>query len=514
MQSINMNNSLKSVRIKDVVIQNICKTEDIEDILFIHSIFFDFLTGIISSVCLRQFYRGIETSHPMYAILFSNILFSTAISFLTFILIFLAFIEAIPCVVALSINDIIHFMPIMACIITWPAIATLRYYLLANRENDGIDLPKLTRISLTCTWVTFTIIMSIRITFMVLINFGFNIFPVNAIFIVFCLIMFSGLFFVVSYQTDRMLNEKRENLSSERKRSFANDDDADTVKSVVELPGVRKRNRTTQIQQADSTSISVEGTDNHDSKNTVTNNSHDFTPKPELDIDPNPSFEYKCITNDYGGVYIGDDGLDVSLPNQICITAAIHESRVVPLLPINDDENQIFSESIIENSCLDLRTRGSEESGVDHTTSKNIEEDSNRIEVVDEFPTSNSMKSQNSKYCHDFLDESLNGDDCSSMLQILYRDSKEHKSIMKTVIFNAICLCFIMVCYFVVMFFSYYENIYVVTIFSDFIKFQRTFQTLIASIYCFEVVNQLFKETMVNLKNMLTEWATRIREAL
>ena len=69
-----MNDSLKSVRIKDVVIQNTCNTEDIEDILFIHSIFLDFLAGIISSVCLHQFYRGIEISHPMYAILFNNLL--------------------------------------------------------------------------------------------------------------------------------------------------------------------------------------------------------------------------------------------------------------------------------------------------------------------------------------------------------------------------------------------------------------------------------------------------------
>ena len=143
----------------------------------------------------------------------------------------------------------------------------------------------------------------------------------------------------------------------------------------------------------------------------------------------------------------------MSLPNQIYTNATIHESRVVPFTPANDEQNQIVSESIIENRCSNVKTRGTEESEMDHSISKNMEEDSDRIEVVDDFPESNKKMSQNSEYCHDFLEESLNGDDSGSMLQILYRDSKEHKLIMKTVIFNAICLCFIMVCYIIVMFF-------------------------------------------------------------
>ena len=270
-----MNDSLKNIMIKDFVTQKIFKTEDAEDILFIDSIFFDFLAGIILSVCLRQFYRGIEISHPMYAILFNQILFSTASSFLTFLLIFLSFIEAIPCVVALGINDIFHFMHMMACIITWLAIATLRYHLFTNQENDVIDLPKLRKLALTCTWATNTVIVSIRITFMVLNNYNVDIFPVNVIFVLFCLMLFCGLFFVVSYRTDRMLNEKLKNLNNSRIRTIEKDDDTDTLKSAFEQPAVSNKNRTVQIQQADSKIISVESIDNPDSKNKVDNNSPD-----------------------------------------------------------------------------------------------------------------------------------------------------------------------------------------------------------------------------------------------
>ena len=411
-------------------------------------------------------------------------------------------------------------MYMMACIITWLAIAILRYYLLTNQENDVIDLPKLRKIALTCTWATNTVIVSMRIIFLVLINYNIDIFPVNGIFILFCLMLFSGLFFVVSYRTDRMLKEKLENLNNSRKRNIEKDDDTDTLKSIFEQPAVS--NRTVQVQQADSKIISVEGIDDPDLKNKADNNSPDYMSrsqidfrKPEIDINPNSSFEFRCIANDYGGVYIGDDGWEMSLPNQICTNAAIHESRVNPSSSVNDEENQMFSESIIENRCSNLRTGKTGESRMDQTISRNIEEDSDRIEVVDESLKNNSKESQNSKYCHDFLEEGLNGDECGSMIQILYRDSKEHKSIIKTVILNVICLCFIMTCYIVVLLLSsYYENIYVVTIFNDFIKFQRTFGTLIASIYCFKVVNDLFKATMVNMKDMLMEWYTRIREML
>ena len=201
-----------------------------------------------------------------------------------------------------------------------------------------------------------------------------------------------------------MLNEKLESLNNARKRRIEKDDDADTIKSVIELPTVSNRNRITQIQPADSIkNISVEGIDNSGSKTKVNDNLHNYITRSKKDLR-----ELKFIENNYGGVYIGDAGLEMSLPNQICANATIHESRVVLFTPANDEQNQIVSESIIENRCSNVRTRGTEESEMDHTISKNMEEDLDRIEVVDDFPESNKKMSQNSEYCHDFLEESLN----------------------------------------------------------------------------------------------------------
>ena len=85
----------------------------------------------------------------------------------------------------------------------------------------------------------------------------------------------------------------------------------------------------------------------------------------------------------------------------------------------------------------------------------------------------------------------------------MYKESKEHKSIVKAAIFNAICaLCIIIIMIFVGIL-ARYPNIYVVIIFNGLVKFQRTFGLLIASVYCFEVVYQLFCEYLDDIRNMI-----------
>ena len=53
--------------------------------LLLQSIFLDIIAGSILCGFAYRFYRGIEISHPVYAILFSNIVFSLVSSFTSFI---------------------------------------------------------------------------------------------------------------------------------------------------------------------------------------------------------------------------------------------------------------------------------------------------------------------------------------------------------------------------------------------------------------------------------------------
>ena len=51
----------------------------------VHSILFDLIPGTLSSLFAYQMYQGIEISHPIYSILFTNIVVSIFLSFLTFL---------------------------------------------------------------------------------------------------------------------------------------------------------------------------------------------------------------------------------------------------------------------------------------------------------------------------------------------------------------------------------------------------------------------------------------------
>ena len=138
----------------------------------------------------------------MYAILFNNLMFSTTASFLTFMLLFLSFIEVIPCSVALGINEFLHFMPDMTRLAKLKL--SVHKFVLQTRT-----MKKLRRIALTCIWVTYIVILSVRITFVVLINYNFNIVPLNAIFIVFCLAQFKRILFVPALNQPDKLQKNR-----------------------------------------------------------------------------------------------------------------------------------------------------------------------------------------------------------------------------------------------------------------------------------------------------------------
>ena len=190
-----------------IVTPLVCDEEESRNLLLIQSILFDVLGGSISSACLYKFYQGIEISHPLYAVLFSNLTFSTSITFLTFVPVLLWTIDVIPCHIALDIIDYFHLV-FMMNIITWCAVVFLRNYLLKKEDSDLIDLSRLRNIALTSKWIVFVFITSIRTTFIVLIDLGYQIFPINVVVMLCFLLFFIISFFVVSYRTDCIMKEK------------------------------------------------------------------------------------------------------------------------------------------------------------------------------------------------------------------------------------------------------------------------------------------------------------------
>ena len=65
--------------------------------LLLQSILIDCFGGLICCAYIYQFYRGVEISHPIFAILFNNVIFSTVLSLASFVTTCLMYAGILSC---------------------------------------------------------------------------------------------------------------------------------------------------------------------------------------------------------------------------------------------------------------------------------------------------------------------------------------------------------------------------------------------------------------------------------
>ena len=117
------------------------------------SILFDFVLGAVSSLFTYKIYQGVEISHPVYAVVFSNNLLANILSLLMFLLVIIRHCtECCSCrYLGMAIFSCVFFMN---CI-CWTIVAILRYHLLVTTKRQGAgetDMMKMTRIALGFYW--------------------------------------------------------------------------------------------------------------------------------------------------------------------------------------------------------------------------------------------------------------------------------------------------------------------------------------------------------------------------
>ena len=130
--------------------------EEVKDTILVLSVVFDLIPCLICSLFANHVYRGVDVSHPVYAVVFSNIILSILLSVFAFVVkaINNQFISCIGGFLALIIQSCLVYMNG----ICWSVVAILRYYLLIqvkgkNDENDEhVDMTKLKWIALTFYW--------------------------------------------------------------------------------------------------------------------------------------------------------------------------------------------------------------------------------------------------------------------------------------------------------------------------------------------------------------------------
>ena len=398
--------------------------------VFVQSILIDFLGGIIACISIYQFYRGIEISHPIFAVLFNNLIFSTILSITSFVITCLMYFDVLSCRFNFSFVFLnctaVSFMNIIA----WVVIALLKYYLLSKAENNNVDLAKLRNIGLVLNWCMFFGVVGVRILLNVLVTFG--AFPIRLITLIMVLLFVLNLicYSIVNYKTDTMLKEKLRNSQEIDKSDITSR--GEPANQVVYGNG--------------------RGLSYHNQNGRLDCKSR-FTSSQAISIE----------LGDYGGVYIGD----------------------------NPREEKKDRKENVKVTTSDFSF--GEESRAD---------DSN-ITFPNQVPETNSDSSNAARATAPKLDNRAENDRNDSNIEALYKESKEHESIKRAIISYVIYFFATLIGLSFIDFLAAKVDdspiaVYTIIIFSSFYKLQRTFATLIMSIYCFERLHHLYKQTIEN----------------
>ena len=180
------------------------------------SVVFDLVAGLVASGFVRKFYQGIEVSHPIYAIVFSNIVFTTFLSYFSFFCTTLEIVldSCIPSFLVLWLTICSLFMNAISMMV----IAFLRYYLLiTSKDKNGdcaMNMEKIRTVSLTVNWGVITVVSIVR---------GLLLFPsfVDGTNRIIRMVFNFGLLFiiiitlVVYYKMDLKLRTKKEAMDKQ-----------------------------------------------------------------------------------------------------------------------------------------------------------------------------------------------------------------------------------------------------------------------------------------------------------
>ena len=185
----------------------------------IQSILMDLIAGIILSALIYQFYRGIEISHPVYSILYSNIVFSLVSSFISFCGAVYPYIGGQSCAVFLLLNRYNISSNVVVNIVSWTTISVLRYHLLItakikNKSNE-LNLPRIRNISLISDWAIIIVVLTLWIILKISnltgwIPYSKSVMVLLQFIIMAILMLFSATTFAVYYKMELKLKEEQQ----------------------------------------------------------------------------------------------------------------------------------------------------------------------------------------------------------------------------------------------------------------------------------------------------------------
>ena len=490
-----------------------------------NGLFFDLIPGVMSSGLVYQIFRGVEISHPIYAIIYSNVLFTTILTFISFLcsIINTTMVSCIPSCVRILINTgCFHLNTV-----SWMVIAFLRYILLAakkaNNHNDTLNLSKIRVIALISTWCLVLAVYIIRV--MLFLAIVEEIFPYYIQFIgeFLMLLVFNIATYIVYYKLDIILEKKQEEETMK-------------VRTISE-----------SFEQAEnSLHHPIQLLENCRSADTFRFHGRRILQK-NIIVPSFPSLE----NENYGGIYIGEDAKDLN-QGTVVVTNLTKQVKI----PDDYSKEREQFESEYAAQCNDMADIGqyclphqvhhietqtdfslqpktialkqgkqsfcaisSTESEQSTITGLPQRESTNPVSNYDPNAILVCQGSQESLTSHHSanhpLDLSSNEEDIRSF-EDEYKGSKQHKSIIRAILANTIFILLFLILFAIMIIFQpiKHYNKTLLFILAVALKSYRTFAILLSSFYCFEIVNQLFIQLYDNTKFHLEILIERIRTLL
>ena len=504
----NATQSNDSIFIRDAIILEMIPVmeNDYPGLLQTISVIFDLIASLLATIFTIRFYKQIEISHPLYAVIFMDIVISTASSYLVFILFWVNSIVDSDAITYLefgftalgAFNNVSSFM----------MIAFIRYYLLVHTKTNGneeeIDMLKVTSVSLIMNSIVFIIILIIRGGLYIAQFIGYEL-TLELIASGFCLTILPLVTtLIINRKIDNFLKtEHDENNLNVSNSSTRPEEDKYQRSQKQSLEGRRwsdgKRKGRNPII------LGIESRSTHGiqkAESNIANSRYDSDCKTKAGSFTSHYTARK--SQKYGGIYVGETSLNSPTAtnlNEKDLNCSTIEVNVLP--------NQVSIENEDEIHILELNGSSDDKTLSLHSNSKferkensnvcnlNIQNDTvsvgeNKIEVLmtmDDAATNSS--SPNMIFPSDPVDDTANEPE-------LYSESREHKSILKFVTMTSILLFLsILSITFIRTFIGFnlstIANVIAFTAILIFVKLCRTFLVIFSSIYCFELIHSLFR---------------------
>ena len=523
--------------------------DEIKQQLVISSIFFDLIAGVISSLFTYQIYRGIEISHPVYSVVFSNIMLANTLSFLTFMLIMVSYYtDCCVCHLLLEVfGACVFFMNYIWCAV----VAFLRYHLLittAKRDDifyTGTEMTKITKIALVSYWsllILFCVTSNtLRFVTRMILPFTAPLLAMTWIITLSAILSLTLITMVVYYRLDLQLETTRCHTSTNGGAEETRGGDSGAAD-----PSTKKQRKPLSSFFTTKSHSITNDKDQSNRISIVLKNSSKQTPNRTTRLEVQMSWTADMCANlhsahekAYGGVYVGDVKISNNpiLPNVMSSREDVgHDTKIdnlkaSPNTEMLESQSGCFSfyDSTLPNEIIPTERRSLDSSTINvislkshgqqkdvnpksnYPNAKHKNNDNDRIDVVQDW-----FEEQPEGQGGDEVQKKKGPEDRSSLEVNEYRNSKEHQSIKKALIANWLFLgfCVVLSIFFSIIISNKSSKGSAILVFKSLFSFYRAFAPIVSSIYCFDVIRCLFQQIFETAADDLINQYERARGLL